>query len=535
MSVSRSESIVLDRGRELASKSLVWLERNARNLLIIGVVGYILVFGAAACYKYWASWMGFDLAVHLQVLWNTGHGRIAASSPSAGTSSYFGIDIIITELLLSPLYRLIPSPYFILLLQTVVVGLGALPIYHFARVRLLNRFAGVVFAAAYLLYAPVEWTNLYEFQIRAFATTFMLSALYCLQLRRLGWFYLWTLLALGCRADVGIAVAGMGVLFLLGEWPHWQAASDSRHFLALHKKPLLLYGLLPILLGLSWMLLCVLVLVPSFRSDGEFLYTSVIYGWLGDSPSEMIWRMLSDPGYVLNYVFGSNDGIKRMRYLLEMFLPFAFLLFLAPRYLLPTLPFFAINLLSNTPQLHASTHYHYQALIVPFMVIGSIEGMRWLQYHVFASQNNKDPHHRALQSQSLLFFLLAMALACNLIFRNPLFSIVTRPVMHERNQIAAELMRHIPADAAVAATNSFGPPLAHRQELYVFPGDDIIYPVAYSSRAEYLMVDTGQLDADDLAYFDQLRASGQYEQIEARSYFNLDRKSQEELSVWRKK
>src|SRR5690606_14692470 len=116
------------------------------------------------------------------------------SSPSAGTSSYFGIDIIVTELLLAPFYRLIPSPYFILLLQTVVVALGAVPIYRFARARLLSSFAGVIFAAAYLLYAPVEWTNLYEFQIRAFATTFMLCALYCLQLRRTGWFYLWTLL-----------------------------------------------------------------------------------------------------------------------------------------------------------------------------------------------------------------------------------------------------------------------------------------------------------------------------------------------------
>jgi len=53
--------------------------------------------------------------------------------------------------------------------------------------------------------------NLYEFQIRAFATTFLLLALYALERRRFGPFLLWSLLALGCRSDVGLVLAGMGV------------------------------------------------------------------------------------------------------------------------------------------------------------------------------------------------------------------------------------------------------------------------------------------------------------------------------------
>src|SRR5215208_757175 len=76
------------------------------QLLALGIVFYALVFTAAAWYKYSSYWMGFDLGVHEQVLWNTAHGRIAASSPSVGTQSYFGIDIIVTELLLTPLYAL---------------------------------------------------------------------------------------------------------------------------------------------------------------------------------------------------------------------------------------------------------------------------------------------------------------------------------------------------------------------------------------------------------------------------------------------
>ena len=59
-----------------------WVERHAPALLtaMIGLWGAI--FALAAVYKLQAMWMGFDLGTHEQVLWNTIHGRIAASSPS---------------------------------------------------------------------------------------------------------------------------------------------------------------------------------------------------------------------------------------------------------------------------------------------------------------------------------------------------------------------------------------------------------------------------------------------------------------------
>lgn len=536
-----SDSASNDSAHGRVMRLIGWIEANARWLLVAGVVFYIIVFAAAACYKYWASWMGFDLAVHLQVLWNTAHGRIAASSPSAGTSSYFGIDIILIELLLAPLYALVPSVYPLLTLQTVVLALGAVPIYLFACDRLRTPLAGLVFAAAYLLYAPVEWMNLYEFQIRAFATTFLLCALYALHRRRAGWFLLWIVLALGCRSDVGFVVAGMGVMVAIGDWRlgrrnSRQSAVSNPQFLV-SSRQWLFFSVLPIVLGLGWLLLCVAVLVPLFRTDGSFLYIKVIYGWLGDTPGDMMRRLLTDPLYVLHYVFGPPKGLDRLRYLLEMFLPFAFLPLLAPKRLLPTVPIFALNLLSNTPQLHASTHYHYQSLIIPFMITAAVEGLRFV---LDARRETRDdssdlrPSSFVFRPKTLysLVGLLLLALACNIGFRNPLMSLLTRHVAYERNQAARELLQLVPADAAVAATNSLGPPLAQREQLYVFPGDDIIYPVAYSQRADYLVVDTAELDADDRAYFEQLRASGDYRLIEQRNY--TDQGKQQELSIWQK-
>src|SRR5262249_47042070 len=50
------------------------------RLLALGIVCYIIAFTLAAWYKYATYQMGFDLGVHEQVLWNTAHGRIAATS-----------------------------------------------------------------------------------------------------------------------------------------------------------------------------------------------------------------------------------------------------------------------------------------------------------------------------------------------------------------------------------------------------------------------------------------------------------------------
>jgi uncharacterized membrane protein len=513
--------------------------------MALGVAGYILIFTLAAWYKYATYQMGFDLGVHQQVLWNTAHGRVAATSAFADTESYFGIDIIPTELLLAPLYALAPSIYTMLLAQTLALALGAIPVFLLVRDRFTQlqisdfRFqinlqqapestiynlqsaipgwAGLVFAAAYLLYLPVEYMNLYEFQIRAFATTFLLLALRDLERRRFGPFLLWALLALGCRSDVGFVVAGMGLAQLRmknGEWRK-TAAEPSPHssFFILHSS-FLKFVLLPIILGLGWLALCIGVLIPLFRTS-PFLYTQIIYGQFGDSLGEIARTLATRPGYVAAYVFGGAAGAARLRYLLEMFLPFGFLLLLRPRMLLITLPIFALNLLSNTPNIHASTHYHYQALIIPFMIVGSADGLLWLLRRTTTDNRRPttDGHGTSGTIDELrttdyglrttdyvarwsLAAILILALACNLGFRNPFFSLLTRPVDQARIAATERLLARVPPDAPLATTSTIGPHASRRERIFFFPGN-VIYPEEKIAQAQFLLIDHIELLQDE--------------------------------------
>jgi uncharacterized membrane protein len=527
------------------------------RLLALGIAAYILVFTLAAWYKYATYQMGFDLGVHEQVLWNTTHGRVAATSVFADTESYLGIDIIPTELLLAPLYALAPSVYTMLLMQTLALALGALPVFLIVRDRFsqlqisdfrfqidpqqapqstvynlqsaIPDWAGLVFAAAYLLYLPVEYMNLYEFQIRAFATTFLLLALRELERRRFRPFLLWTLLALGCRSDVGFVVAGMGIYSILDfRLQILDLGGSQSKITNLQSK--MLFGVLPILLGLGWLALCVGVLIPLFRTS-PFLYTQIIYGQFGGSLGEIVRTLVTRPDAVAAYVFGGAAGAARLRYLLEMFLPFGFLLLLQPRMLLITLPIFALNLLSNTPNIHASTHYHYQALIIPFMVIGSADGLIWLIRRTTTDhrrptnddrpttndedRNSVDASHATRHTPRdtrhttagyglrttdnaarwSLVGVVILALACNLYFRNPFFSLLTRPVDRARIAATERLLTQVPPDAALATTSTIGPHASRRERIFFFPGN-VIYPEKKMTQAQFLLIDQTELLQD---------------------------------------
>jgi uncharacterized membrane protein len=344
--------------------------------------------------------------------------------------------------------------------------------------------------------------NLYEFQIRAFATTLLLLALRELERRRFKSFLLWILLALGCRSDVGFVVAGMGLAQLRmknGELRKGRALLDNSQFSILNSQ-FLKFILLPIILGLGWLALCMGVLIPLFRSS-PFLYTQIIYGQFGSNIGEIARTLLTRPDYVAAYVFGGAAGAARLRYLLEMFLPFGFLLLLRPRMLSITLPIFALNLLSNTPNIHASTHYHYQALIIPFMVVGSAGGLLWLlrRNDEGKTVNDETPATRNRSSfvvhRSSLAAILILALACNLYFRNPFFALLTRPVDQARIAASERLLALVPPDAALATTSTLGPHASRRERIFFFPGN-VIYPEEKIAQAQFLLIDQTELLQD---------------------------------------
>src|SRR3954469_9199032 len=100
-------------------------ERTARLLLALMVVGYAVVFSLASAAKYWWFGQGHDLVLHEQAIWNTVHGRIFEVTGFVHPSRLFGYDPYLIELLVVPIYALIPSVYTLFVLQSLALALGA--------------------------------------------------------------------------------------------------------------------------------------------------------------------------------------------------------------------------------------------------------------------------------------------------------------------------------------------------------------------------------------------------------------------------
>jgi uncharacterized membrane protein len=183
------------------------------------MLAWIVVLSGAAWLKLNALGMGFDLGMYEQVIWNTAHGRAFATSAFRYTTNHIGADLIVLEAILAPLYALIPATMTLLVAQVVTVAVGALPLYLLARDRLQSNWAGLGAALGYLLYAPLLYLTLNEFQPRAFALVCTLFALYYLDKSRFRPYILFLLISLLTRSDVALLVITVGMLAFIWRKP----------------------------------------------------------------------------------------------------------------------------------------------------------------------------------------------------------------------------------------------------------------------------------------------------------------------------
>ncbi|HEX9413067.1 MAG TPA: DUF2079 domain-containing protein, partial [Ktedonobacterales bacterium] len=137
----------------------------------------------------------FDLGNMDQAVWNTLHGNWFRFTNRGidwyGPPTRLAIHVEPILLLIAPLYLIHSGAETLLVLQTVALALGAIPLLALALRRLPNApLLGVLFVLAYLASPEILGEALYDFHPVALATPLLLAALYALDARRYGWFLL---------------------------------------------------------------------------------------------------------------------------------------------------------------------------------------------------------------------------------------------------------------------------------------------------------------------------------------------------------
>jgi uncharacterized membrane protein len=307
------------------------------------IVLYILFFASLSIRQHEAfQTYSADLGNHDQAIWNTVHGRLFRLTNMAGLDSRLALHFEPILLPLSLSYLVYSDPRTLLVLQTVMVGLGALPVFWLAREKLNSDLAALVFPLAYLLFPALEAANLFDFHTVTLAVPFLLYAFYFLQSRRYGLFALFAILAMSCKEDIPLLVAMLGIYIFV-----FQKARKA--------------GVLTFLGSGCWFYVAVFLISPRFSPIGQNVHLER-YAYLGQTPQQMVSTIFTRPGVIWEQLMVKA---RVGHYLWQLLTPVAFTSLLSLQTFLISLPSLAINLLSQYEPMQEVSRYHYAAPLVP--------------------------------------------------------------------------------------------------------------------------------------------------------------------------
>lgn len=450
-----------------------------RFAVIVAII-FIVVIGTMSLGRHYTfQTQTWDMATFDQSMWNTLRGNFMFNN-FEGTN-HFAIHFSPFLILLLPFYALWQSPYILLALQTIAVGLSIIPVYLLAR-DYVSPFFSKFITVMYACYPSLAWVALFDFHPVAFAIPCIAAAIYCITRNRYALTAVFLVVTSLTEENMIIAAMFIGL------------------YVFLFKNRRVGFGILTA--SIIYFIIVAKLIMPWF---GGSIARLDRYAELGDSMTSIIKTLITDPRLVADTIFTT----EKMRYIVGLVWPVAFLPLLAwPMWIL-MLPGLAQNLLTNR-SFQFETVYHYDSIIVPFIGVAIVYGLT-----AISKVANK---YQKLTAVLLTIFLLSGFLALSpLSPKNPDWA-----RYHDtRTADFRAILSLIPSDASVAAHTNLVPHLSHR--------DSISMTGKETDFAEYVILDSHDLfgfasQGEFDRYLDAYRQTNAYKIAEInKRYFLLIR------------
>ena len=386
----------------------------------------------------------FDLGIFDQVMYYTAQrGEMLFTVVHNPPESFWSVHFSPALYLLTPFYALYQDARTLLVLQSFLLGAGAVVLYLLTLHLTKRTLLAVALSVSYLLFAALHGVNTFHFHEVALAPLFLLLTLYCLETNRLPLFWLFLVLSILIKEDIPLTGAAIGL-----------------YILARGRYPL---GLAVIAVCTAAFFVIVEALIPHFGS-GNY---NLIAGRFGDvvAPGSegivgVVKTGLSNPLYVLVYILSNSNKLAYLGYL---FVPVLLLPLLAGRAWLVILPALATALLSSFGGQFMIGN-QYPAVAIPLVFFLAAKGL------------SRVPrvHH-----MGLVVALLASSALMNYTYGTlppaELFSTGRRAVVHAptpHQQTLERMLKQVPPNVSVAATGTFVPHLSARDRVKMLPGAD---------------------------------------------------------------
>ena len=380
----------------------------------------------------------YDVGLYDQGVWLMSRGK--APFVTLMGRNLMGDHASLILIFVAPLYWLFPATGTLFFIQSLFIGLGALPVFLAARKRLQSEAMALVLAACFLLHPAVGWTNRENFHPDCFVAFFVGMAIYGALERKWRLYWVFVVLTLLVKEDVLLVVLPLSVW--VGMKRNWRI------------------GLATAMATVAATILGMFVIMRSLIGVPTRNGWRIPFGGFEGLARETIER----PGNVIEH-FRSES---RPFYFWQMTFPVAYVFARRPGIAAISLAVLASNMLSTFwYQFHIE--YHYSLIAVPAIVLGSIYaletlGRRWRRWLVG-------------------LIALTSLWACLMWGAIPLGKVITPwmdtpigraepyywPPSHPVAVAAREIMAEVPAEASVATYHSLAPHLSHREQIFQFP------------------------------------------------------------------
>jgi hypothetical protein len=374
---------------------------------------------------------------------------------TGGTTNFLGIHFVPLLAVLGPLYRLWPDARLLLVVQSVVLASGAIPLFGFARPRLGSRLA-LLLIAVYFLYPPLHYVALFDFHAVALAVPLLVAAGAALLDQRPRATVIWLCLALLAKEEVALIAFGFGLYALLIQ-RRWRFGTVLTVGTAL------------------WVILLFGFVMPGLNPTASSYVFLGRYRTLGETPGQMMRTLFTEPASILGLVATK----PKTAFLWQLLVPLAGLPLIGFPAVLLALPTLAYLLLSDYA-LQTSILYHYTAPLIPFLFLSTAWALQRLSH--------SDRRFGRYGGMVLLAIVLLCAWWWSPLPGGRVYDPATFSVSEE-DRAVRELLASIPPDAAVASDWAYLPWLAERWQL-----DTLLAPpellTPFATPPEYLLTRT---------------------------------------------
>lgn len=491
----------------------------------------------------------FDLGNMTQMVWYTLHGKPLYLTDYFGTNlprwAMSHVDPIL--LVFVPIFALIQHPLTLVFSQIILVMSGAFLIYKLAELKLESKIAALFLGLAYLFYPAIGFLNAWTgFHGVTAVIPFFIGAFYVYELmhsenkfttKREVVFWLLLILTMMGKEQLPLYVFLYGVfiaLFRFQKTPKFQNKSfwEFIKSLAIYKNVQI--GVTMMVVGLLWFYIAFFVIIPAYadyRVEGYQKFAETIelntevatdvanpnyflsrYAEFGDTYTEVIIGMITQPGELVKVVFGGDKSEN----LTQTLAPVAYAPFLAPQVFVIAFPDFLINYATTAGGIGTSEIINHRiSMIIPVLFISTIFSILFVSGWV-TWLFQKNPKLKSIPRSYIAILLSAIILGTNIhtsfSYGNPVYLWLTQaiqkrltvfakedtevglkqdievgerfrlsPLDNKDRECALKVVEFIPDDAVVTGPDYLGAHLSMRETYAIFP--------ALYNEAEYVIVD----------------------------------------------